>query len=158
MAGHESNGFVLASISKVAVHRLPMNGLKTLMPCSNRNLCADFGVLHGRSQMLVSECGLNPDGREPPVGAKGNEIYCLFPLMSPQDLPYGLGQILHRSRSYLGEYFRRMRSRLGTPAAITAAAHKLARVLYQTLRPDNPMMRVSSLSWKKGPDNANSLV
>ncbi len=32
--------------------------------------------------------------------------------------------------SYLGQYFRRMRTRLGTPAAITAAAHKLARILY----------------------------
>jgi len=37
---------------------------------------------------------------------------------------------LHRSKSYLGQYFRRMKSRLGTPAAITAAAHKLARILF----------------------------
>jgi transposase len=29
---------------------------------------------------------------------------------------------LHRSQSYLGQYFRRMRSRLGTSAAVTAAA------------------------------------
>jgi len=39
-------------------------------------------------------------------------------------------QSLYSSRSYLGEYFRRIRTRLGTPAAITAAAHKLARILY----------------------------
>jgi transposase len=42
-------------------------------------------------------------------------------------------QSLHRSQSYLGEYFRRMRARLGTPAAITAAAHKIARILYHLI-------------------------
>ena len=40
---------------------------------------------------------------------------------------------LHRSQSYLGQYFRRMKSRLGTPAAITAAAHKLARILFHLI-------------------------
>jgi transposase len=35
---------------------------------------------------------------------------------------------LHRSQSYLGNYFRRMRAKLGAPKAITAAAHKLARI------------------------------
>ena len=42
-------------------------------------------------------------------------------------------QSLHRSQSYLGSYYRRMRTRLGTPKAITAAAHKLARVIYHLL-------------------------
>jgi transposase len=42
-------------------------------------------------------------------------------------------QSLHRSQSYLGQYFRRMRTRLGTPAAITAAAHKIARILYHLI-------------------------
>lgn len=42
-------------------------------------------------------------------------------------------QSLHRSKSHLGEYFRRIRSRLGAPAAITAAAHKLARILYHLI-------------------------
>jgi transposase len=42
-------------------------------------------------------------------------------------------QSLHRSQSYLGQYFRRMRTRLGTPAAITAAAHKLTRILYHLI-------------------------
>ena len=39
-------------------------------------------------------------------------------------------QTLYRSSSYLGQYFRRMRARLGTPKAITATAHKLARIIY----------------------------
>ena len=37
---------------------------------------------------------------------------------------------LWNSHSYLGEYLRRMRARLGAPKAITATAHKLARIIY----------------------------
>ena len=39
-------------------------------------------------------------------------------------------QALYRSHSSLGDYFRRKRARLGTPEAITATAHKLARIIY----------------------------
>ena len=42
-------------------------------------------------------------------------------------------QSLHRSQTYLGNYYRRMRAKLGTPKAITAAAHKLARIVYHLL-------------------------
>jgi transposase len=41
---------------------------------------------------------------------------------------------LLRSTSYLGAYLRRQRSRLGAPKAITAAAHKLARIVYHLMR------------------------
>jgi hypothetical protein len=41
---------------------------------------------------------------------------------------------LLRSKSYLGAFLRRMRSRLGAPKAITATAHKLARILYTMMR------------------------
>lgn len=40
---------------------------------------------------------------------------------------------LHHSQSYLGEYYRRMRAKLGAPKAIIAAAHKLARITYHLL-------------------------
>jgi hypothetical protein len=33
----------------------------------------------------------------------------------------------------LGHYFRRMRAKLGAPKAITAAAHKLARIIFHML-------------------------
>jgi transposase len=36
---------------------------------------------------------------------------------------------LHRSQSALGAFFRRMKARLGAPKAITATAHKLARLV-----------------------------
>jgi len=42
-------------------------------------------------------------------------------------------QSLHRSQTFLGEFFRRMRARLGAPKAITATAHKLARIIYHLL-------------------------
>jgi transposase len=41
---------------------------------------------------------------------------------------------LIRSKSYLGAYLRRQRSRLGGPKAVTATAHKLARVVYHLVR------------------------
>lgn len=39
-------------------------------------------------------------------------------------------QTLHHSNSALGAFYRRMRSKLGAPKAITATAHKLARIYY----------------------------
>jgi transposase len=41
---------------------------------------------------------------------------------------------LHHANNYLGEFFRRMRRKLGAAEAVTAVAHKLARVLYHVLR------------------------
>lgn len=41
---------------------------------------------------------------------------------------------LWNSKSYLGDYFRRMRARHGAPKAITATAHKLARIIYHLVR------------------------
>ena len=41
---------------------------------------------------------------------------------------------LVRSKGYLGAYVRRQRSRLGAPKAVTAAAHKLARIVYNLVR------------------------
>ena len=40
---------------------------------------------------------------------------------------------LRNSRSWLGNYYRRMKAKLGAPKAITAAAHKLARIVYHLL-------------------------
>ena len=37
---------------------------------------------------------------------------------------------LHHSQSFLGHFYRRMRAKLGAPKAITATAHKLARIIY----------------------------
>jgi len=41
---------------------------------------------------------------------------------------------LMRSRTYLGAQFRRLRTKLGAPKAITAMAHRLARLVYRMLK------------------------
>lgn len=41
---------------------------------------------------------------------------------------------MHRSKSALGDWFRRLKSKLGTKAAVTAAAHKLARILWAMVK------------------------
>jgi len=41
---------------------------------------------------------------------------------------------LMRSKSYLGAFLRRKRAHMGAPKAITATAHKLARIIYNLMR------------------------
>jgi transposase len=43
-----------------------------------------------------------------------------------------------RAKGYFGEFFRRMRAKLGTAQAITATANKLARILYHVLSTKKP--------------------
>ncbi len=50
---------------------------------------------------------------------------------------------LHRSQGALGAFLRRMKARLGAPAAVTATAHKLARIVYLALKHGLPYVRQS---------------
>jgi transposase len=52
-------------------------------------------------------------------------------------------QSLHHSQGALGGFLRRMRGRLGTQAALTATAHKLARIVYLALKHGMPYVRQS---------------
>jgi hypothetical protein len=45
---------------------------------------------------------------------------------------------LCRAKGYFGEFFRRMRAKLGTAQATTATAHKIARILYHVLLTKEP--------------------
>jgi transposase len=47
-------------------------------------------------------------------------------------------QTLHHSNSSLGAYYRRLRARLGAPKAITATAHKLARIIFHLITTRHP--------------------
>lgn len=47
-------------------------------------------------------------------------------------------QALHHERGYLGAQFRRLKARLGAPKAITAMAHKLARIIFHLLTTKQP--------------------
>jgi transposase len=41
---------------------------------------------------------------------------------------------LHRSQTALGAFLRRLKTRLGSPKAITATAHKLALIIFNMLK------------------------
>lgn len=45
---------------------------------------------------------------------------------------------LYRAKNYLGQFHRRMKWRLGGPEAVTATAHKLARIVYHMLSTKEP--------------------
>lgn len=47
-------------------------------------------------------------------------------------------QALHHEKGYLGNYFRRLKARMGAPKAITAMAHKLARIVFHLLKTKQP--------------------
>jgi transposase len=57
---------------------------------------------------------------------------------------------LHRSQSALGAFFRRLKSRKGTPKAITATAHKLARLIYAMLKHGEEYVSVSLEAYEQG--------
>jgi transposase len=50
---------------------------------------------------------------------------------------------LIHSKSALGNFYRRIRTKLGTPKAVVAAAHKLARIVYHMLKEKVPFVAVS---------------
>lgn len=56
---------------------------------------------------------------------------------------------LYRSNTALGAYFRRMRARLGAPKAITAAAHKLAKILYTMLKEQKSFTEVGQTAYEQ---------
>lgn len=47
-------------------------------------------------------------------------------------------QTLYRSKTPLGDFYRRMRAKLGAPKAVTATAHKLARIIYHLVTTRTP--------------------
>jgi transposase len=103
------------------------------------------GIEEGTALVILSEIGTDMS-RWPSV-----KHFCRWRGLSPQHKISG-GKVLsrrvrpgahrvavarrlaarsvHHAQSALGAFFRRLRSRLGTPKAITATAHKLARLVY----------------------------
>lgn len=47
-------------------------------------------------------------------------------------------QALHHADNELGEYYRRLRAKLGGAASVTATAHKLARIIYALITTRKP--------------------
>jgi transposase len=57
-------------------------------------------------------------------------------------------QSLHHSQGALGGFLRRMKGRLGTQAALTATAHKLARIVYLALKHGMTYVRQSQQEYE----------
>jgi len=56
---------------------------------------------------------------------------------------------LYQSKSALGAFYRRMKSRLGAASAVTATAHKLARIVYMALRHGMAYVKQSQEEYEK---------
>lgn len=60
---------------------------------------------------------------------------------------------LSKSKSPLGDYYRKMRSRLGKKEAVVATAHKMARIIYTMIKEQKPynqeIIAKNQLEWKE---------
>ena len=72
-------------------------------------------------------------------------------IMSAQQKLWGSIPVGKKSKGVkiFGAYFRRMRARLGAPKAITAAAHKLARILYAMLKERKSFLEVGQDAYEQ---------
>ena len=85
---------------------------------------------------FASWLGLCPDNR-----ISGDKVLCKGTRRVVNRAATALRQAantLIRSRSYLGAQYRRLRTKLGAPKAITAMAHRLARLVYRMLKYGQP--------------------
>ena len=63
---------------------------------------------------------------------------------------------VQHARTALGAFYRRMRRRLGAPKAITATAHKLARLVYSLLKHGSAYVQCSKVSTPTRARTANA--
>ena len=101
----------------------------------------EFADKFATAKHFGSWLGLCPDNR-----ITGGKIYSVRTRDVKSRVAEALrlaAQSLHRAQNYFGDLYRRWRARLGSPKAITAMAHKLARVLWHLLKykqPFNPQV------------------
>lgn len=96
---------------------------------------SDFSAFPTASH-FASWLGLSPDNR-----ISGGKVLSSKTRKVNQRAATALriaAQSLHRNESPLGNFYRRMRYRVGPPKAITATAHKLARILYHLVTTRQP--------------------
>jgi len=99
----------------------------------------EFAEKFATAKHFGSWLGLCPDNR-----ITGGKIYSVRTRDVKSRVAEALrlaAQSLHRAQNYFGDLYRRWQARLGSPKAITAMAHKLARILWHLLKfkqPFNP--------------------
>jgi transposase len=96
----------------------------------------EFAVKFSTAKHFGSWLGLCPDNR-----ITGGKIYSVRTRDVKSRVAEALrlaAQSLWQAKNYFGDLYRRWKSRLGGPKAITAMAHKLARVLWHMLKYKEP--------------------
>jgi transposase len=99
----------------------------------------EFAAKFPTAKHFGSWLGLCPDNR-----ITGGKIYSVRTRDVKSRVAEALrlaAQSLWRAKNYFGDLYRRWKARLGAPKAITAMAHKLARILWHLLKfrePFNP--------------------
>lgn len=96
----------------------------------------DFAAKFPTAKHFGSWLGLCPDNR-----ITGGKIYSVRTRDVKIRVAEALrlaAQSLWQAKNYFGDLFRRWKARLGSPKAITAMAHKLARVLWHLLKYKEP--------------------
>jgi hypothetical protein len=120
-----------------------------LYRCTGVDLTAIEGLGVLTAQVVISEIGLDmarwpsekhfcswvglcPDNRI--SGGKVLSSHTRHVLNPVADALRIAAATLQRSKTALGAFYRRMKARLGAASAITATAHKLARIIYRLLK------------------------
>lgn len=130
--------------------RTSKTDLKTsLIQITGVDLTAVPGLEINTILTLIAECGLDTErwpsskhfaswlGLCPNNKITGGKIMARSTLKVKNRAALALRRAaysLHRSKTALGAYFRRLKARLGPPKAITATAHKLALIFYNLLK------------------------
>jgi transposase len=130
-------------------HRPHVDGRGSLHRITGVDLTAIAGIDEPTALTIISEIGLDMGrwptvkhftswlGRCPPHRVSGGKVLSRGTKPCANRVATALrlaASCLQRSQSALGAFFRRMKARLGTPKAITATAHTLARLIYTRLK------------------------
>ena len=134
-----SHGPRIAFDARAEVYRVPgvdLTQVPSLQEGTALVLCTergpDFVTKFPTAKCFASWLGLCPDNR-----ITGGKIISVKTRDVKSRTAMALrraAQSLWRSQDYLGECFRRWKARLGTPKAITAMAHKLARIIWHLIK------------------------
>jgi len=96
----------------------------------------DFVQRFPTAKCFASWLGLCPDNRI--TGGKVMSVKTRDVKSRSAEALRLAAQSLWRAKNYMGDCFRRWKARLGTPKAITAMAHKLARILWHLIKHRTP--------------------
>lgn len=121
----------LHGVDLCAVPGLNVLGVQTLWSELGGDLSAFASGKH-----FASWLGLCPDNR-----ISGGKILAVRTKPCANRVARALrlaAQALHHANNELGEHYRRLKAKLGGAAAITAMAHKLARILYALITTKQP--------------------